>query len=88
MEIVKNTRRVPSKSIFESLADNFNVQSNRYRRSWPASSKFQINIYICILQKRKKPKREEEGRDDIHPELDGGFRERQRRCFHLNFPTN
>ena len=90
MEIVKNTRRVPSKGIFESLAVNFYVQLNRYqiRRSWPASSKFQINIYI--LQKRKKPKQrlEEERRDDIHSEFDGGFRERQRRCFHLNFPTN
>ena len=61
MEIVKNTRRVPSKSIFESLADNFNVQSNRYRRSWPASSKFQINIYVFYKKERNpKEKKKEE----------------------------
>lgn len=94
MAIVKNTRRVPSKSIFESLAVNFYVQSNRYqiRRSWPASSKFQINIVYSTKKKetqkrRRRRKREEMRWDDIHPELDGGFRERQRRCFHLNFPT-
>ena len=59
MEIVKNTRRVPSKSIFESLAVNFNVQSNRYqiRRSWPASSKFQINIYMYFTKKKETQKR-------------------------------
>ena len=63
MEIVKNTRRVPSKGIFESLAVNFYVQLNRYqiRRSWPASSKFQINIYVFYKKERNpKEKKKEE----------------------------
>lgn len=67
MEIVKNTRRVPSKSIFESLAVNFYVQSNRYqiRRSWPASSKFQINIVYSTKKKETQKRRRRRKREEM-----------------------